>query len=392
MRWMFVLLIVCLVCSPSNSFGQDAETPSVKSAKKSFSSRMEMQRMELIDRYGGSAESERAVAGALVWFARHQLADGGWSFDHRLAKSCAGKCARSGSAGTARNAATAMSLLCFLAAGQTHEDGRYQDVVANGLKYLTTHIKPAKKDGGSFHEAGGSMYSHGLATRALCEAYGMTGDMELMKPAQAAINFVHFSQDPVGGGWRYGPKQAGDTSVTGWQIAALKTAHRAFLKINPNTVRGAIKFLDDVSADDGAHYGYTTSGRGRATTAIGLLCRMQLGWDNDNPALHKGIEWLAEAGPSIGNGRASLYYNYYATQALFHFGDKKLWKKWNAVMRDGLVASQNQVKNSHEFGSWSFKGDDGAERGGRLYCTARSTLIVETYYRQTPLHLQGMQQ
>ena len=69
------------------------------------------------------------------------------------------------------------------------------------------------------------LYSHGIATIALCEAYNLTGDKALRAPAQAAINFIVHAQDPVGGGWRYQPRQSGDLSVTGWQALALQAVY-----------------------------------------------------------------------------------------------------------------------------------------------------------------------
>ena len=47
------------------------------------------------------------------------------------------------------------------------------------------------------------MYSHGLASIAICEAYAMTRDPDLVEPAQLALNFLVYAQDPRGGGWRY---------------------------------------------------------------------------------------------------------------------------------------------------------------------------------------------
>ena len=78
--------------------------------------------------------------------------------------------------------------------------------------------------GGALNEPGGNMYAHGLASIALCEAYGMTHDKDLRAPAQAALDFIAFAQDPKGGGWRYKPHQSGDTSVFGWQLAASEAA------------------------------------------------------------------------------------------------------------------------------------------------------------------------
>jgi len=330
---------------------------------------------------GGSEGSERAVALALKWLAAHQLPDGGWSFNHNLAPGCRGQCRNPGELGTqGRNAATGLALLPFLGAGQTHKTGKYRDTVKRGLYFLVNQMKVSPQ-GGSLHEAGGSMYSHGICAIVLCEAYAMTHDKGLYAPAQQAVNFICYAQDPVGGGWRYAPRSKGDTSVVGWQIMALKSGHMAYLRIPPITVKKAFVYLDTVQANSGANYGYTDPGSGAATTAIGLLCRMYLGWKKENPALERGIKWVSAQGPSKGN----MYYNYYATQVMRHReGDP--WTKWNNVMRDQLVNSQAQ--KGHETGSWHMGagGDHGSKRGGRLYCTSMATMVLEVYYRHLPIY------
>ena len=37
------------------------------------------------------------------------------------------------------------------------------------------------------------MYSHGICTIALTEAYAMTGDRELLAAAQAALNYIVYA-------------------------------------------------------------------------------------------------------------------------------------------------------------------------------------------------------
>ena len=66
------------------------------------------------------------------------------------------------------------------------------------------------------------MYCQGIASLALCELYAMTKDRMLKEPAQKALLFIVNSQDQEGGGWRYRPRQSGDTSVLGWQINGTK--------------------------------------------------------------------------------------------------------------------------------------------------------------------------
>jgi hypothetical protein len=224
------------------------------------------------------------------------------------------------------------------------------------------------------------MYSHGLGSIALCEAFAMTQDKHLYQPAQYALNFIAFAQDQVGGGWRYEPHQRGDTSVVGWQIMALKSGHMAYLHVPPGTIKKANRYLDSVQANNGAHYGYTDPAAGRqACTAIGLLCRMYLGWKKDNPALQRGVQWISQQGPS----KDDMYYNYYATQVMHHWeGDP--WKKWNNVMRDQLV--QSQAQKGHERGSWFMEKGHQTDKGGRLYCTSMATMILEVYYRHLPIY------
>ena len=338
-----------------------------------MSGRDKAARTALVASGGGSPDSERAVALALKWLAAHQLPDGGWSYNHHLAPSCQGKCDTTGDPVEARNAATAMGLLPFLGAGQTHVEGEYKQVVHAGLSYLIGHLKPTKQ-GGSWHEGGGSMYSHGLASIVMCEAYGMTRDERLRMPAQAAVYYIMNTQDKVAGGWGYGGPGR-DTSVAGWQIMALKSADMAYLEVWPNSIRGIDNFLNLVSADSGASYGYTSPGRGAATTAVGCLSRLYMGkpfgWTKDHHALQRAMETMADAGPS-----RNLYRDYYAAQFMFQMTGAKgeVWEKWNTKLRDGLVNTQDQ--NGHQAGSWKT-----GYSHGRLMNTCLSTLILEVYYR-----------
>lgn len=349
---------------------------------KGLAGRTGENRTRLAIERGGTPESEAAVALALEWFANHQRPDGSWSFEHSQGP-CRNRCRNDGALATNTVAATSMALLPFLGAGQTHKEGKYKKVVEAGLYFLGSQMK-ISESGGSLMQAdgGGSMYSHGLASIVICEAYAMTEDRSLANAAQQAINFIQYAQDPVGGGWRYSPQSPGDTSVVGWQLMALKSGHMAYLQIDPRTIKGCEKFLDSVQVDYGSGYGYTDPGNGQATTAVGLLCRMYLGWNRDHPALKRGVLAMSKAGPDPAN----MYYNYYATQVMRHY-DGPEWEKWNAVMRDQLVGSQS--KQGHEKGSWFMPGDGlGAATGGRIYCTSMSTMILEVYYRHMPLYQQ----
>ncbi len=326
---------------------------------------------------GGTAESEEAVERGLRWIAAHQdPKDGGWSFDLKRG-TCKGQCKNPGTEPSTA-AATAMALLPFLGAGYTHREGIYEDTVRRGLYYLLRRGR-VTENGLDFQEAmKNGMYAQGLATLVLCEAYAMTKDPALKDPAQQAIRFIEYAQDKKGGGWRYRPGDPGDTTVTGWQLMALKSAELAGLKVDRSVHYAAQRFLDSVASDEGSQYGYQDKTPRRSTTAIGLLCRMYAGWMRANPPLVRGIGHLGSWGPSP----TDIYYNYYATQVLRHWGGSD-WKRWNDAMRDFLISMQET--KGHESGSWYFD-DEHSRVGGRLYTTAMAVMILEVYYRYMPLY------
>lgn len=334
---------------------------------------------------GGTRSSEKAVLAGLDWLARHQYPDGSWNFDHTRSE-CNGECADPASRYLkARSAATGLALLCYMGAGHTQEDGRYKRVVLRGIYALGNMFK-LDKNGASFWDSQGRMYSHGIATMAICEAYALTGDPALREPAQAAINYTCYAQDPVGGGWRYAPRQAGDTSVVGWQIGALKSGYLSKLRVPPIVIQRADAFLDTMNSDDGARYFYD-AGRADghvACTAIGALCRMYMGAKKEEPGIKNAIEFVSKRGPS----KSDVYYNYYAAQALFHYtgGKGPMWKKWNEKMRDQLV--NTQATEGHEAGSWAPQGgaSSHASLAGRHFTTAMSTMTLEVYYRMMPIY------
>jgi hypothetical protein len=357
------------------------------------------ERGKMVAALGGSGASEAAVEAALKWLAAHQQADGSWNFDHQRGP-CQAQCGDPGFLIECSTGATALALLPFLGAGYTHTEGPYKETVDKGLYFLVkqmriSEVKRPEMEIGDLGQGGRQayMYAHGLASIVLCEAYAMTQDRSLMRPAQLALNHIAHTQDPVGGGWRYFPTpMPGDTSVVGWQLMALKSGHMAYLDVDAKTIKAATRFLNSVQAQGGAYYGYKGPGMGEGTTAIGLLCRMYLGWKRDNPALQRGVVYLDRLGPAIDplGESGNLYYNYYATQVMRHYcGDPdseghEMWVRWNKKMRDWLIKAQ--ALDGHQKGSWYIRLDPGSNHGGRLYSTAMATMILEVYYRHMPIY------
>ncbi|MCM2374614.1 prenyltransferase/squalene oxidase repeat-containing protein [Aporhodopirellula aestuarii] len=358
---------------------------STASLSATFDGRSAENKTLLLNRYGGSQQSEAAVALALRWLIEHQVADGGWTFAHD--EVCLGKCGDPGRFASSRNGATGLALLPFLGAGETHMAGQYKDVIDRGLTFLIAHqyLSSGSNPTGAWHEQGGTMYSHCLATIAICEAYAMTGDSRLRDPAQRGLDYLVKTQDPRGGGWRYAPQQPGDTSVVGWAIMALKSGKIGGLTVPDPTLTGTEQFLNSVSSAGGGKYGYLNQklmhDGGVTTTSIGVLCRMYQGLPRENRGINRGVSFISSTGPRLDN----LYYSYYATQVMRHLGGPE-WEPWNRVMRDSLV--QSQLTAGHASGSWMPNPlpEMGGMMGGRLYSTCLATMILEVYYRHMPLY------
>ncbi len=338
-------------------------------------------RQRMLAKFGGSAASESAVGRGLDWLASVQHPQGWWDFT---------QVGESGNPGRVNNpiGATSYALMPFLAAGQTHRDGRYAKQVQAGLEFLSgTGVSvPAGYDlrgvlnkANEDKEPNEAYYVHGTATLVLCEAYGMTREKRLRRPAEGALRFLLNSQDPREGGWRYLPQQPGSTSATVVQVMALMAAKKAKLKVPPETLDGVMHYLDSVQIDGEGRYGYEADRKTYkgSATAMALLCRMYLGWGRDDGDMRAGVSLLDKAGPY-----ENLYTNYFATQVMRNWGGEE-WTRWNERLRDDLIASQ--VGEGPGKGSWKPRTGMHTRQGGRLLETSLATLTLQVYYRYRPV-------
>jgi len=415
---------------------------SSEDAKVALSQRSGAARGETARARGGSPASEAAIERGLLWLARHQAANGAWSFEHphcidpfgRPSQQCL--CRTKGYIEGHTKASTSIALLPFLGAGNTHLDGPYKEVVYRGLEQLKTildiELKELHPDNPDFVSTfSGDLYGYGLTTLVMAEAFGMTGDPDLERYVNALTVFLTRHQHPLGG-WRYELGQPGDITVTGWQVVALKSSQLAGAAVHSDIFRQADKFLDSLTPPaplsrpgrarvvankiggmnrDPTRYHYlasfansTTREPGECTSAVGLLCRLYTGWNSNDPRLLQGVNQLLKSNthPAL-----LLYRNFYLAQILLHI-DHPAWEQWNRRNRDYLVQMQvtettrmNQRNPAFgsppcEIGSWYLTNPNGTTKNairdrhlapaGRLAHTALAILTLEVYYRLLPIY------
>jgi hypothetical protein len=345
-----------------------------------FAGRSAASRDKMLSAGGGNAASEAAVAKGLNWLVRTQnQADGRWTLGQDAINDDV--------------AATGLALLPFLAAGQTHKapkgekESPYAKTVERGLNFLKTQQRSTGCFGNP--DRGQMMYGQAIATMAVCEAYGMTQDAGLKRTAQLALDYLVKAQHSVGG-FRYKPGQAGDTSVTGWCLQALKSGYLAGLNVPRDTMTKVGNFLDTVQSQAGGAYAYQPNRSPSPNmVAVGLLCRQYLGWGPKNPGLVTGIENLNKNLPSKETAQRpdlGMYYFYYATQVAHFYGGEVWHKVWNPKIRDLLIETQDNSPDAKRRGSWPPDKSTTGRSGGRHAITCLALLTLEVYYRHLPLY------
>jgi hypothetical protein len=367
----------------------------------SFGGRLTAESKEALMRaYGGSPEAHAAVMSGLKWLARHQAKDGRWSLKYYHESRAGCDCWSEVEKEVANEdvAGTAFALLAFLGEGVTHNRAPekpselldYRRVVQRGLEFLVrSQVSDIKsKEAGRLS---GNMYAHALGTMALCEAYGLSQDERLKIPAQLAIRYLMDAQHSEGG-WRYGPKQPGDLSVTSWVFFAIRSGQLAGLMISKDPLIRAQRFVESCACGPAemirTRYCYDPRAEEKqpklSMTAAGLLTRQYLGCRKDDPELVAGCKYLSQnLPPENANTLGQIYYYHYATQVLHHMEGPE-FDLWNYRMREHLIRTQQ--KEGCKSGSWNPEGADWGNRGGRLYATGLAIMTLQVYYRHLPLY------
>ena len=297
-------------------------------------------------------ETKKAVERALRYLARAQGSDGSWG----------------------NTAITGFVLLAFMANGHVPNQGDHGKVVAAGVRHLVTSCR---EDGYLVGPRGGNMYCHGMATLALTQVYGMTGDEDVKKILKKAINLIVKTQNNEGG-WRYDPSPTGaDISVTIMQVMALRGAKDAGLQVPDRVMADSLKYINKChdSASGGYRYQPYIRGAGFARTAAGV-CVLQLCGEYDADDIKNAVEYMDR----VGDDRAHYWYgHYYAAHAMNQVGGEK-WEAYYKRMRDRLLSPGYQRAS----GEWYDHGREAAY--GPSYQTAIAVLILSVPTHYLPIY------
>lgn len=334
--------------------------------------------------FGGNKDTEAAVASALAWLASMQSADGRWN----ASQLGAGREVmidgqdRRGAGSQADTGISALALLAFLASGNTHLSGKYKANVQRGLEFLMVSQAPDGNLAGNatLYE---KTYCHAMAMFAVSEGLAMTRDLRLEPAVRRAVAYSLAVQDPNGGGWRYQPRDPGDTSQLGWQVMALKSAELSGIAMGDATRQLIARFLASVTSGRSGGLAAYRLGHApsRAMTAEALVCRQFLGIPTSGAAVQEAADFVIGERP--GQSQANVYYWYYGSLALFQLQNAH-WKAWNEALQKTLLASQHA--SGPMAGSWD-PDDTWGSYGGRVYATALSALCLEVYYRYLPVQV-----
>ncbi|MDD4889235.1 MAG: terpene cyclase/mutase family protein [Phycisphaerae bacterium] len=298
-----------------------------------------------------SPEVERAATRGLEFLAKTQKPDGSWA-DNQYGNV---------------PGVVGLAVMAFLAHGEVPDEGRYGQAIRKAVDFI---IKQQQANG--LLSGGGSpMYSHGFATLALAEVYGVIDDPRVGPALKKAVGLIVTSQNRQGG-WRYDvSSQDSDTTVSGAQMMALRAAANAGIEVPLDTIKRGVAYFKSTYCAGGG-FGYTgADGPSPARAGIGMLI-LCLSGEYRSAEVKATADWISN---NAGMGRDSYVYyaSYYCSQAMYQAGGS-YWRAWNNAQTPAVIAAQQSD------GSWS----NGS--CGTTCDTAMALLSIEINYNLLPIY------
>jgi prenyltransferase beta subunit len=292
-------------------------------------------------------ETQKSINRGLEWLSKKQNTDGSWG-DSRYPHN---------------TAVTGFCIIAYLSQGHVPDKGKYGPEVSRAVRFLTASARDS--DGYLVGSRGGNMYCHGMATLALTQVWGMTGDEEVRKVLRRAVELIVRCQSD-NGGWRYDPVPSGhDISVTIMQVMALRGAKDSGLHVPDRTMKKALEYINTCYHAPSGGYTYQpyNNAPGFARTAAGV-CVIKLVGDYDKN-VDRSLEFMKRF---MDQSREHYWYgHYYAAHAMHQVGGKD-WDTYYTMIRKKFAEMQSAD------GSWSIRNDPGS--AGPVYQTAIAVISL----------------
>jgi len=372
-------------------------------------------RSEMLRKYDGDDKTESSAQLGLKWLAANQEKDGPQG--HPVGGSW--NCARhnpwhnnvvlpafTNEDELVNVSVSALSLLCFLGDGSTHQSGLYQDAVKKGLEFIKTaqdqtgcinipkghvHNKQCLEQGED-HGQLARRYNHNISTLFLVELYAMTGDAEIKDMAQRALEHSRNKPEP-GFPWSFYLEPT-DMGPSIFYILALRIAQETDLLVSAKEIDRTKVYLDRLTDRKSGRIVHICAipicFGGMDSTASGLFGHILM--KSNKEIITRGANWLRQFPPQwepfyqytdyypnllfLEDNFMNEWHWYYQTLAFRQIGGD-YWSEWNRKHKEVLL--KHQRIGGLLDGSWDPEGP-WATIGGRVYSTAFSILSLQAYY------------
>ncbi len=299
-----------------------------------------------------------AVNNAAEWLLSVQAEDGSWD-----PKDWGGR----------KELGASLTGLAMLALMQS--DIEADEELARAEDYL---VSIQNKDGSFGPDCVGSMYNHGIASKALIELKRQ-GIGKAGSELDSALAYILAKQSPAGG-WSYREADSRNSSigVSVWQLQALMAGREAGMGGLDEGLRDGLVWLNgEYSGAGGFDYGMRIANGDVSSTvkAMGAMCMLSAGKEVLGMLNADTINDALTVAMSEGNGR-DPYKSYFIASAADASGRESL-EGGLADLRQSIA--KNMVTKGDNAGSWDSDVKWGSV-GGRVYSTAMAALALSNGY------------
>lgn len=282
-------------------------------------------------------------------------------------------------------AVTALGSLAWMATGNLPDRGPHASALAQSIDWLVSRTDKQTGIAQDSTDLISRMHGQGFAALALSQAYCQSPSsprgQEIMRALESSTRCIVLAQG-LEGGWWYNPEKSlrHEGSITVACLQALRGAQGAGIRVEANSVKLAIDYLERSQKPDGSfRYALGDEHSSLALTAA-ALASLQAAGRYEGRTLAQGFDWVVRElarreregiegalanDPKDGQHVSCPYYErLYLALALWQAADRRLFEDW--YPRE----LQRVLRTREPDGCWT------DERYGTSYATAMNALFL----------------